>query len=496
MVPGLIWGVLAPLFMGVARALFAIGSTFKYDSETRRLQSFHGFIIMTLLSGLVFSFALSYFLEKSVGSHPLYPILGLVFLNTSSLIATVFTGSSLLVYSPISMADTMEDESSTSMPGSEPLASFASSILVLVAVFSSRPATVVSLVQIVAYIFTALCVLRVDQAHGAITRATNLVQTSLLGHSRANKPRKVVSISIVSLLALSLAFILSVLESSSLTSVSSRYSTVLDLTYDPLPSPFDIVVSAYLEDPKSIKAMLDSIKKTAYISTRKVNVILYTKDPDANATALKESTGANAVHVLENVGREGATFLHHIVTSWDVLAEKTMFIQAHAHNIRELVPRINSYLVADTGMLSLGFGGVTCDCTNCQDRWGWKDIGKVAPTIFHEIYNETCSSDTRIVLTYKGQFVASAGRIRGIGKPIYEKLLATITTKDGFVLGGDYKGYQDSVNNPDFGFTLERMWGLIMQCATDGRVGARCPSLLSGKATGGDVRDCQCLDLE
>jgi hypothetical protein len=69
------------------------------------------------------------------------------------------------------------------------------------------------------------------------------------------------------------------------------------------------------------------------------------------------------------------------VSKWDSLAEQTLFIQAHAHNIRELLPRINDYLVAGTGMLSLGFTGVTCDCNSCTDRWGWEDKWEVSTAL-------------------------------------------------------------------------------------------------------------------
>lgn len=52
----------------------------------------------------------------------------------------------------------------------------------------------------------------------------------------------------------------------------------------------------------------------------------------------------------------------------------------------------------------------------------------------------------------------------------------------------------DSPDNPYFGFTVERIWGLMLQCATDRGVAVRCPSLLSGMSRGGNVGDCQCLD--
>jgi hypothetical protein len=250
-----------------------------------------------------------------------------------------------------------------------------------------------------------------------------------------------------------------------------------------------------MEDPKFVKKMLDAIKSTSMLKDIKPNVILYTKDQDVVLSKLKEATGANSVERLDNLGREGGTYLEHIVNKWDSLAEQTMFIQAHAHNMRELIPRINDYLVPETGMLSLGFTGVECECESCGDRWGWEDKYGAVPALFEKIHNEPCDPTTPILLSYKGQFVASARRIRGISRKIYGGLHEAITSKEGYSHNKTYVG--DAVDRPDnpyFGFTVERIWSLLMQCATDGRVAAKCPSLLSGMGRGGDAGDCQCLD--
>jgi hypothetical protein len=188
-----------------------------------------------------------------------------------------------------------------------------------------------------------------------------------------------------------------------------------------------------------------------------------------------------------------------------------MFVQAHAHNMRELIPRINSYLVPQTGMLSLGFVGITCSCDRCGDRFGWEDKWDIVPSLYQHIYSQPCTPSTPpILISYKGQFVASARRIHGIGRDIYATLLATITSVDGWshnqtVIGdvrlGGGTGI-DSPDNPYFGFTVERVWGLLMQCATDTMVTTRCPSLLSGSLDGIEIGnmesagDCGCLDSE
>jgi hypothetical protein len=118
----------------------------------------------------------------------------------------------------------------------------------------------------------------------------------------------------------------------------------------------------------------------------------------------------------------------------------------------------------------------------------------VVSNLYQQIYNQSCDSNTSILLSYNGQFVASAKRLRGISKSIYEELLLAIPTSEGWGHNRNIIGYEQSLDNPFFGFTMERIWGLVMQCATDDRVAVRCPSLLSGKSLGGDVRDCQCLD--
>jgi hypothetical protein len=275
----------------------------------------------------------------------------------------------------------------------------------------------------------------------------------------------------------------------------------LDGSYKP-ESRFDIVVSMYEEDPGSVKKMLDAIKATTTIQSLKPRVIIYTKKSDQNLNHLKLSTGADIVERLENLGREGGTYLWHILNKWDELAKQTMFIQAHAHNMRELIPRIESYLVPETGMLSLGFTGVTCACDRCGDRFGWEDKWDVVPTLYERIYSQPCSSSTPpILLSYKGQFVASAQRIRGIERKNYGGLLRTITSVDGrshnqTVIGPGKGGVTgtDSPSNPHFGFTVERVWSLLMQCATNPVVTNKCPSLLSGMGVGESVADCQCLD--
>lgn len=86
-----------------------------------------------------------------------------------------------------------------------------------------------------------------------------------------------------------------------------------------------------------------------------------------------------------------------------------------------------------------------------------------------------------MVTTFRGQFIASAPRIRANSKSMYEDLERRFTDAE--------------EENPLWGYDLERLWGAVMQCPGGRRIGDRCPSMLSGMlGTVGEVEDCQCVD--
>lgn len=498
MVPGLLWGLLGILFIGFARALFTIGSErAAFDlSGQAKLKAYHGFVIMTLIHGMVSSGVSGHFLENIDSIYAMeYPTMALMFLNILAVVGACFSGTGLVAYSPISF-NNQKHFSNIPLRGVEFAAAFLSSTIVLLVAMFSNLVPVVSWAQVAAYLVASCCLLGAAQAQDSFVGFMGSADksNSKSGSSKKGKSGRIFpGLTLAIMIAIS-SLAVSFLSSLSVNSIGQSLPSTLDLSYK-ASGRFDIVVSIYDEDPILVKEMLDSIKSTSMLSTIKPNIIIYTKDPDANIKELKKATGADVVEKLENLGREGATYLHHIVKKWDKLAQQTMFIQAHAHNMRELTPRINDYLVTETGMLSLGFVGMVCDCQTCGDRWGWEDRFNAIPQLFQKIYKEPCDLRTPILLSYKGQFVASGKRIRGISKKIYEELLTMITSKDGEGHNGALVGENvDTPDNPYFGFTLERIWGLLMQCATDGGVASKCPSLLSGMSRNGNVGDCQCLD--
>ncbi|KEQ76285.1 hypothetical protein M436DRAFT_39398 [Aureobasidium namibiae CBS 147.97] len=266
----------------------------------------------------------------------------------------------------------------------------------------------------------------------------------------------------------------------------------LDTSYNST-SALDIVMSMYREPPSHITDTFALLTSLPSIGPKSPRLILYTKDPAANLTLLQQQTNATRVLQLPNLGREGHTYLHHIISSWDDLAAQTFFLQASIHNHREFAARVTDYYTPETGMLSLGFSGQSCECNNCGDRFGWQDRSGIVEQTWKEVFNQTCG-EQRMLLSYKGQFVASAARIRANEKAMYDKLRDALEEPNSWAHEQEYlQGRPDSLNAPYFGYTLERLWSVIMQCSEE-RIATLCPTLLSGQRRGGSKEDCQCLD--
>lgn len=269
----------------------------------------------------------------------------------------------------------------------------------------------------------------------------------------------------------------------------------LDLAYQPAHG-FDVVISMYKEPVESIQSIMEELSAIPAIAESSPRLFLYTKDEDMESSDIAElgnTTNAFKVIKLPNFGREGETYLEHILLNWDSLARQTLFVQADVHNPREFFNRVKDYYSPNTGMLSLGFSGKSCETANCGDRWNWYEEEGLLNDVCKRVDGETCKN---ILLSYKGQFIASAKRIRAIDRELYEELKEAMTDADSWAHKEPYlKGRPDSLNAPRFGYTMERLWSVVMQCSTE-EIAWRCPTLLSRTRRGGDITDCQCLDPE
>ena len=266
--------------------------------------------------------------------------------------------------------------------------------------------------------------------------------------------------------------------------------TILDHQYTP-NKDLEVVISMYKEPVEDVVKLITTLRLMPNL--RETPVRIYIKDSEADVSKIQARTKANKVIILPNVGREGETYLNHILNNWDTLARQTVFLQADVHNPREFYPRISTYFdPARTGMLSLGWSGNVCACGDCGDRFGFQDTTHLFPHIHDRINNS--SRCENMLLSYKGQFIVSAKRIRGIDKSIYQGLHDAFTDEKSWAHQEAYlQGRPDSMSAPILGYAVERIWNLLFQC-NDMDVAWKCPSLLSGNRLGGSIQDCQCFD--
>ncbi|KAF2641348.1 hypothetical protein P280DRAFT_468980 [Massarina eburnea CBS 473.64] len=265
---------------------------------------------------------------------------------------------------------------------------------------------------------------------------------------------------------------------------------ILDLGYTPT-TDIELVISMYKERVDEVARLISTIKDMPKL--REASVHIYAKDNTADTDWIRMGTGANHVTMIPNIGREGETYLHHIIHNWDTLARHTVFLQADVHNPREFYRHIKNYFdPARTGMLNLGWRGQVCNCDACGDRFRFEDTTHLFPSLQAQINNATACE--KVLLSYKGQFIASAKRIRGVKKAVYKDLRDAFVDPESWAHQEPYlRGRKDSMDAPVFGYTVERIWNVLMQC-NDMDVAWKCASLISGRRAGGTIEDCQCFD--
>ncbi|KAH0558958.1 hypothetical protein GP486_004420 [Trichoglossum hirsutum] len=501
-VNGLLFCGFGVISAGIFRACFTISSDSAVPHEASRVDSApeRGFITAALMVGLITTSVCSVLLE---GSGPLTTQYGLamvilIAINVASTVGVIVLGTSFLAFSPVFSRDSSVYYG-IPLPSHEVLPPVVASLIVFT-VATHSGTIYVSFPQIVAYLLASISLLgfaRLQQTYehlidlGLRCCAISPRSGETIGASYGSKRKGVLAACFSLVFLMPFTWFLYRGATSGLESIDHSSIPHLDLKFEP-NRRFDIVISMFDEDPWDVKKILSAIKATSHISTLSPRIIVYSKHPDPDEALIRSTTGASVVEKLENRGREGGTFLHHILHWWDDLAEQTMFIQAHVHNTREFIPRLNNYLRPNTGMLSLGFPGILCDCNRCSDQWGWSDDWNLVSTTYQQVYNHTCN---HALLAYKGQFVASARRIRGTPQHLYKKLYDGVTSaEEGWAHDeAIVKGRPDLPSAPFFGYTVERLWSILMQCSEPG-IAVKCPTLLSKWRTGGSIEDCQCLD--
>ncbi|RMY33255.1 hypothetical protein D0866_06054 [Hortaea werneckii] len=269
----------------------------------------------------------------------------------------------------------------------------------------------------------------------------------------------------------------------------------------------DLVIARYDESAEQVANDINALVMLPNLGPLNPNVIIYDKAENANT-----STWANdledlllphiplTVVVKPNIGREAEAYLGHIIDHWDDIADHTLFSQAAAHDIHALRRRLQDYFVPETGFLTLSYvGGFCSHCSGCKDLAGWGEQDGVLEDIYSMFNNGSYCQD--LVLAYRGQFVVSRNRIRSNDIKAYQHLRNQLIDmnddkhKMPYLDQNWMAGRRDRLDAPNFGFTIERMWGAIMQCS-DQRIAKECPSLLAGLLGNRmPLGACQCLDM-
>lgn len=174
----------------------------------------------------------------------------------------------------------------------------------------------------------------------------------------------------------------------------------------------DIVVARYKEN-------VEWTRECPY------NVIIYNKGPYLEGSRPRPL-----------IGRESMTFLHHIVTYWNELAEYTAFVQGNPFDhAPDLSATLSDFLANPTGFCHLGNAHLVCD----REGWphhGGLDVGGIADAI--GIHSDS------FPFVVGQQFVVSRERIHSRPIEFYKRMIEMI-----------------ELNPEQVPWVYERIWELV-----------------------------------
>ena len=252
-------------------------------------------------------------------------------------------------------------------------------------------------------------------------------------------------------------------------------------------SQLHLVIAHHNEEPFWMRRWIDSVRSIPYIKELGIKVIIYTKSQETDLVTLQETTAVDEVFRLPNVGREGSTYLHHLLMVYDDPPPFTMFTQAIIKKGQYLSGEIEDEKVAklkdwiyeklsekftsDIGFMSLDRKHDICYCGHCTDM-GREDFYPLWPQLYAILEGKVCQELEGSVLSFNGHFIVSRKRILSRPKSTYEYLKELVDAPQDHWLHTEpepkwfekEKGKSTS-DNPKFGHTLERLWHVIFNCS-------------------------------
>jgi hypothetical protein len=115
----------------------------------------------------------------------------------------------------------------------------------------------------------------------------------------------------------------------------SKYEDFSSHIFSYRPRQFDIILSYYSESPSFVGRYISYLKNVSSLNKVRIRIIVYNKNSHVNNTILRKNLSADIVHLLPNLGREGATYLYHIIENYNRLADHLLFSQAGVEGITE-----------------------------------------------------------------------------------------------------------------------------------------------------------------
>ncbi|CAF9933245.1 MAG: hypothetical protein ALECFALPRED_005536 [Alectoria fallacina] len=241
---------------------------------------------------------------------------------------------------------------------------------------------------------------------------------------------------------------------------------------------FDVVIAHHSEEPHYIKVWTDSLRSIPYLQELGMRIIIYTKG-SMEPAGIKEASGADDVLQLPNVGREGGTYLHHLLRAYDDPPRFILFAQAKLRKAQEegsgkmtqwLQDRLRTRFDNETGFMSMDRKHDICYCGHCTDM-GRDDFYPLWPQIYSMLQGKVCQRLEGHVLSFNGHFIVSKKRILARSRGIYQYLQALVDAPEDHWIHSEPepewfekdKG-KSTPSNPKFGHTLERLWHTIFTC--------------------------------
>ena len=250
----------------------------------------------------------------------------------------------------------------------------------------------------------------------------------------------------------------------------------------------DVVYSYYNEDLKEFIHFSNVVYSSLKFKF-KINTKVYIKhDIDENLyNFFKYTAKVDQIEYLTNVGREGHTYLHHIVNNYNSssLSDKTLFLQAHPGWPKMTFRRL-TYVNTATGFISFGpYTPSHCGHTTNFEFLQMNNIWKIFKGF-------DCPHGDVQTASWSGQFLVSKDRILENDKNAYVEMLNLISAPSDHPIYDETPSWWYPKNdpaNPYIGHSLERSWPIIFNCND--------LQLSDENACAGDqyaTKNCQCFD--